>query len=124
MRLIKAVLLLVVLGLIAAVVFVASGVYPIGADEPHWSVTERAIALLRDRSVETRAHGISVPDLDDPKRIAEGAEHYAAMCTGCHLAPGAGSSEMRDGLYPTPPNLSESSKSPNVKTACRPSSRN
>ena len=29
------------------------------------------------------------------------------MCTGCHLAPGMRDTEMRVGLYPKPPNLSE-----------------
>ena len=29
------------------------------------------------------------------------------MCTGCHLAPGVGDNEMRQGLYPKPPNLTE-----------------
>jgi len=33
--------------------------------------------------------------------------HYAAMCADCHLAPGVGKSDIRDGLYPTPPNLTE-----------------
>ena len=48
----------------------------------------------------------------DPKAvgaalIALGAEHYAGMCTGCHLAPGVGDNEMRQGPYPQPPNLSQ-----------------
>jgi mono/diheme cytochrome c family protein len=29
------------------------------------------------------------------------------MCTGCHLAPGMAESEIRPGLYPQPPNLSQ-----------------
>jgi hypothetical protein len=36
-----------------------------------------------------------------------GAEHYAEMCTGCHLAPGMKDTEIRAGLYPRPPNLVE-----------------
>jgi mono/diheme cytochrome c family protein len=107
MRFIKTVVFVVVLLLIAAGVGIASGAYDIGADAPHWSVTERAIELLRDRSIAQHAQGVTVPDLDDPKRMAEGAEHYAAMCTGCHLAPGQSDSELRQGLYPMPPNLSQ-----------------
>ena len=45
--------------------------------------------------------------MDDPHLIAEGAEHYAAMCADCHLAPGVDKSDIRDGLYPTPPNLTK-----------------
>jgi len=106
MRFIKALLLAIVFLMVAGAAFVASGVYGIGADEPHWDVTARVIDLLRDRSIEAHAHGIAVPDLDDPKLLAEGAEHYAAMCTGCHLAPGVHEDpELRAGLYPQPPNL-------------------
>ena len=46
-----------------------------------------------------------VPKLDNPALIAEGAENYAEMCTGCHLAPGMQDTEIRKGLYPQPPNL-------------------
>jgi mono/diheme cytochrome c family protein/ketosteroid isomerase-like protein len=98
------VLLLLVIG---GAAFVVSGVYDIGADAPHWPLTERAIGVLRDSSVHARADAIEVPDLDDAEMIAEGAEHYAAMCTGCHLAPGMSESEIRPGLYPTPPVLAE-----------------
>lgn len=82
------------------------GVYSVAADEPHWKISAGAIGYVRDRSIATRAGGVSVPDLTDGDRIALGAEHYAAMCTGCHLAPGTSSSELRDGLYPQPPDLS------------------
>jgi len=107
MRFIKTVLVVVLLFVVGVVVWIGSGVYAIGADEPHWPVTERVIDILRNRSIETHARGIAVPNLDDPKRLTEGAEHYAAMCTGCHLAPGMQNSELREGLYPAPPNLAQ-----------------
>jgi len=100
-------LLVLLLFVLAGTAFVASGVYDIGADAPHWRLTERVIGVLRDRSVHVRADGIDVPDLDGADRIAEGAEHYAEMCTGCHLAPGMQESEIRPGLYPKPPVLAE-----------------
>lgn len=102
--------LLVGLLLVAAIsgaAFVVSGAYDIGADSPHWRLTERIIGLLRDRSVAARTENIVVPKLDDESRVAEGAEHYGAMCSGCHLAPGKRDSEIRPGLYPKPPVLAE-----------------
>jgi mono/diheme cytochrome c family protein len=84
-----------------------SGQYNVAADAPHWGLTTRMLATIRDRSIEARAADLTVPDLADPALIALGAEHYAGMCTGCHLAPGVGDNEMRQGLYPQPPNLSE-----------------
>jgi mono/diheme cytochrome c family protein len=84
-----------------------SGQYNVAADAPHWDVTTRAMATIRERSIAARAAGLTVPNLADPALIALGAEHYAGMCTGCHLAPGMGDNEMRQGLYPKPPNLTE-----------------
>jgi len=86
-------------------VYIYSGAYDIGADASHTQVVFEILETLRDRSVEEHAAGIQVPPLDDPKLIATGAEHYAAMCTGCHLAPGLDDSEIRPGLYPQPPLL-------------------
>ena len=98
--------ILVVMGTVA-LGWAYSGQYNVAADAPHWDVTTRAMASIRDRSIGTRAAGLTVPNLADPTLIALGAEHYAGMCTGCHLAPGVGDNEMRQGLYPQPPNLSQ-----------------
>lgn len=105
MKTIKIFVTLLLLAAVCGGVFVWSGVYPIGADVPHAPLTERLIETLRDRSIAVHAQGIQVPNLDDPKLLAEGAEHYGAMCTGCHLAPGMGDTEIRKGLYPQPPDL-------------------
>jgi mono/diheme cytochrome c family protein len=87
--------------------FIGSGVYNIGADDHHTKVVLSLIEQLREHSIEVRARTIDVPQLEDPKRIAAGAEHYAALCAGCHLAPGMTKSEIRPGLYPHPPNLAQ-----------------
>lgn len=86
-----------------------SGLYNIGADDPHWRLTYRVLQTVRDRSIHARSKDITVPALDDPTLILKGAGQYAAMCTGCHLKPGMqeSDSEMRPGLYPQPPNLSQ-----------------
>lgn len=96
----------VVLGVLAAAAFVWSGAYDIGADDPHLRLTTSTLQTLRMRSIAVRARQIEVPDLQDPARIRRGAGNYDAMCAGCHLAPGAGPSELSQGLYPAPPNLS------------------
>jgi hypothetical protein len=96
---------LVILAVLAGA-FVYSGAYNIAADQPHWTLTHRLIAILRDRSVAAHAQGIEIPpDLGDPERVRRGAGNYDAMCAGCHLAPGLKASEIRTGLYPQPPNL-------------------
>ncbi|SFS19834.1 Cytochrome C oxidase, cbb3-type, subunit III [Dyella sp. OK004] len=105
MKTFKMLLVLALLVLIVTAGFVASGVYDIGADKPHWSLTEKLVGALRDRSIARQSAGIVVPDLDDPARIRSGARRYAEMCAACHLTPGMRSTELREGLYPQPPDL-------------------
>lgn len=97
---------LVILALVAGA-FIWSGAYPIGADRPHLPLTTKLINTLRDRATEGAAASIVVPALDGPAKIAEGAAHYDAMCTGCHQVPGEPESELRNDLYPQPPNLAK-----------------
>jgi mono/diheme cytochrome c family protein len=92
---------------IGAVVFVGSGIYNIGADDHHTKIVLAIIEELRERSIAVRASAIEPPNLEDPTRIGAGAEHYAALCVGCHLAPGVTQSVIRAGLYPHPPNLAQ-----------------
>ncbi|MDE2272083.1 MAG: cytochrome c [Xanthomonadaceae bacterium] len=88
-------------------VYAYSGLYNIGADDPHWHVTYDLLQMVRNQSIHERSEHIKVPNLDDPQLILKGAGQYAAMCTGCHLEPGVDDSELRKGMYPKPPNLSK-----------------
>lgn len=92
---------------LGAAAFVGSGAYNIGADDHHTKPVLAVIEQLRNRSVAVRARNIEVPNLQDPSHIAAGAQHYAALCIGCHLAPGVTKSDIRAGLYPHPPNLAQ-----------------
>lgn len=96
----------------AAAVFVWSGIYNIAADDPHTAPVFALLTTLRERSMEVRAEKIKVPDLSDPAQIVKGAGNYAAMCSGCHLAPDVGQTELSAGLYPTPPNLTKEKVEP------------
>jgi mono/diheme cytochrome c family protein len=84
-----------------------SGAYNVAGDVPHTKPVYWLLDTARTRSIAVRARSIVVPsDLSDPKRIAGGASEYAEMCSGCHLAPGMGKTEMSQGLYPAAPELS------------------
>lgn len=107
MRLLRAIVIILVLAVVAGAAFVYSGAYDIGADVPHSAPVSDLLQTARQRSIAAHARDIAVPPLDDAHRIGEGAEHYAAMCAGCHLAPGAADTEIRRGLYPQPPKLAE-----------------
>jgi ketosteroid isomerase-like protein len=88
-------------------IFAWSGLYNIGADDHHYKPTLKFLTMVRDRSIHVRSKDIKVPNLDDPQLILKGAGQYAAMCTGCHLRPGQENSELREGMYPQPPDLSK-----------------
>ena len=98
---------LLLLGALGAALFVESGFYNIGADDHHTKVVLALIAQLRDRSIESRLGSITPQLAPTPAMIKAGAEHYAALCVGCHLAPGVLKSDLRTGLYPHPPNLAQ-----------------
>jgi mono/diheme cytochrome c family protein len=105
-----AVTLVVTLAAVAAgaAAFVTSGAYNIGADDHHTKPVFALIEALRKRSIGVRARSLAMPpNLDDEARVREGAAYYAAHCPVCHLAPGMDNSEVRRGMYPHPPNLSQ-----------------
>jgi mono/diheme cytochrome c family protein len=92
---------------IGSALFVESGYYDIGADDHHTKIVLGFIERLRERSIRARARAIVVPSLEDPAQITAGAQRYASLCVGCHLAPGAAKSEIRTGMYPHPPSLAQ-----------------
>jgi mono/diheme cytochrome c family protein len=103
---------LILVGVVAGlamggVAFIGSGVYNIGADDHHTKMVLSIIEQLRDRSIAARSNTIEAHYIEDPQRIAVGAQRYAALCAGCHLAPGVTKSDIRQGLYPHPPNLAQ-----------------
>ena len=102
----------VVIGIVGIGAFVYSGIYNIGADDHHTRPVYALMQTLREHSIERRSKDLTVPNLDDPQLILNGAGQYAAMCTGCHLAPGMADSEIRPGLYPQPPELSKFKSDP------------
>ena len=107
MKTIKVIAVFAGVCLLAVMGFIYSGQYNVGADVPHWQFNAGLLEILREQSIDVHAKGLEVPVLDDPALIAEGAEHNAPMCSGCHLAPGMENTEIRTGLYPQPRNLAE-----------------
>jgi mono/diheme cytochrome c family protein len=92
---------------LGAVLFVELGFYNIGADDHHTKLTLAIIVQLRDRSIDARLGSIKPQLTATPEMVRAGAQYYAMLCAGCHLAPGMAKSEVRTGLYPHPPNLAQ-----------------
>ena len=112
-----------VLAIISATVLglLQAGVIDVAADTPHSPVVFRLIEWAREQAIERRVTEIVPPtDLSDASRIRRGAGNYDAMCANCHLAPGVEDSEIRQGLYPTPPNFAMPAETDNpVRTDAR-----
>lgn len=105
----KSLLLVLLMGLAGGAVFIYSGLYPVGADVPHYKVTHWVLETLREQSIARAARDIAIPkDLNSADRLLAGGADYNDMCTGCHLKPGKKESDFTIGLYPTPPNLGDS----------------
>jgi len=98
----------VVLIAAAALAYIFSGSYYVGADRPHWTVTAWLLGQARDRSIDEHAEGIAVPaGLDEREKIVEGVGHFAEHCLVCHGAPGVPPGEIARGLNPRPPDLKD-----------------
>ena len=103
---IKRVTVLASIMLFGAVAFIYSGLYPMGADTPHFKATTWALETLREQSIARAASDLVVPeDIEAPDRLLAGGADYNDMCSSCHLKPGKTSSDFTLGLYPAPPNL-------------------
>jgi mono/diheme cytochrome c family protein len=96
---------LLIVEAIILLIGVFSGAYDIAASRPHTKPLEWLLGGAMERSVEVHARGIKAP-AEIP--AAEGAVHFDRMCVLCHGAPGARLSEIGQGLYPRPPDLTTS----------------
>jgi mono/diheme cytochrome c family protein len=105
MKILMGMFLIAAVSAATAFVIVYAGIFNVAADAPHSDFIYEIMETVRDRSIGARLKDIKPPPLDDEKLIAAGAEHYAAMCSGCHLSPGKNETEIRAGLYPRPPDL-------------------
>lgn len=103
----KSLIVLLLVADLTSVGYAFSGLYNVAASTAERPFATWVLTTVRDHSIDRQSAGIVVPPLSDPKLVDEGFEHYHEMCTGCHLAPGMTSSEIRAGLNPQPPVLAE-----------------
>jgi hypothetical protein len=87
----------------AAGAFMFSGGYDVGADTPHWVVTEKFMENVRDRSIAFHANEIQIPDMKDEQLTLKGAGQYAAMCAFVGKLPGLSAQQYEDIVAKAPP---------------------
>ena len=105
MRCLKFFIAILILAVGAFLAYIYSGAANVAASTPDGFVIHWVLGTVRERSIATRIGSIKVPPLTDPKIIANGFMHYDKDCSGCHLAPGMETSDLRAGLNPRPPSL-------------------
>ena len=107
MNILKSIAVIAVVAGFSGGAFIYSGLYPMGADDPHTAIVYSVLETTRDRAIDYASADIKVPNLEDPELLLSGGADYNAMCVSCHLQPEVKSSDMSIGLYPKPPNLAE-----------------
>ncbi len=96
-----------VIGLLAAIGFAYTGLYDVAASSPHGGFLNWLLSTTSHASVERRARDIEVPKLEESALILAGANDFKGMCAGCHGAPGKDPEAMGQGLNPPAPDLAE-----------------
>jgi mono/diheme cytochrome c family protein len=83
----------------------ASGAINMSARENASSFEHMLASWALNRSMARRAPHTDNPDLDNPKAIAIGMDHYRENCVICHGAPGVKVGELAEGLNPPAPKI-------------------
>jgi mono/diheme cytochrome c family protein len=110
-RVLITIAVLAVLGAAGAATMVWLGMFNVAANEPHWPITHWVLEAARVRSIKASAAGIVAPaSLGDERRAVSGTSHFAAHCATCHAAPGVPADEFAEGMYPTPPVLTDAAR--------------
>lgn len=110
MTLLRALLVLLLLGAACAAAFVWSGLYDISATDQHLRLTYYTIRKTLERSVERRAADIDVPPLGAPDQVKRGVVLFRDHCVQCHGAPGVPPEPFSMGLTPLPTPLARSGR--------------
>ena len=105
MRIISVLGVLVIAVVAGAVLVAYAGCYDVSAREAHTAPVGWFLSVVTHNSVERRATGIEVPNLEDESLVRAGISDYDAMCAGCHGAPGRERNAVGNGLMPRPPDF-------------------
>jgi cytochrome c553 len=92
-------------GALAAVDFIKSGLFDVAASKPHTKLTEWATHETMIHSVRRHARGIQVPRQAGWPQVSSGFCEYEEHCVMCHGAAGVSRQQWVNGMTPDPPYL-------------------
>jgi cytochrome c553 len=97
---------LTAIAIVAAAIFVFTGIYNVSARRDHFAVVTALLALTRERSIDARSARIDAPDLAADGMVELGAAHFEGGCAICHPRPGKMLDAIAQGMLPRPVPLS------------------
>lgn len=105
MRTIGRLLVLPVVGVLAAGIILAAGLVDFSASKPPGPLEERLARIALDRSIARRAQKEANPLAASPEAARAGLRLFRIHCIACHGAPGIDPSEGGASLNPPAPGL-------------------
>ncbi len=97
-------LVMLVLLIVAAAIYISSGAFPVGANEPYPPGMKAIVMKARMKAVDRSASGLNPPQMD-AAAVREGGSHFKGMCQECHGGPGTKPEGFATAMDPTPPDL-------------------
>lgn len=98
----------IVLAVAGGLFVMQTGVWSVAATARDGALVDWVLHSTMRRSVAKHAREIRQAEPSGDAGIRAGSEEYAAMCAGCHGAPGRMRSAAGKGLHPLPPDLAVS----------------
>lgn len=110
---IETIVAVAILGCLAVVAFIYSGLYDVSATTPDNAVVAWAVHAISEASVAARLGANKVPaGLDKHETITAGGRLFVENCAVCHGSPEAAPTPIAQGLNPPPPNLFAATRKP------------
>ena len=100
-----AALVLLPLGGLGAVAFIKSGLFNVGASQPHTRFTQWVTTETMIHSIRGHAKGIEAPAAASAAEVLRGFCIYETHCVACHGAAAVPRQQWVGGLEPQPPYL-------------------
>ena len=99
--------ILAVLGVLAALAFIYSGIFNVAATVVDAAPLRWVLVTTREASIQLHARDIEAPPLGEPQQVESGFRFFRLECAMCHTPPGREQTAMSKGLNPEAPALAE-----------------
>jgi mono/diheme cytochrome c family protein len=105
MAFIKSLIVIALLGVLAALVVIYTGIFNVSATWKDPAPVVWAVHTTFINSVRAHANSITAPASFSEEQVRAGFRHYNETCVYCHGGPGRDPGDIGKGLNPEPPYL-------------------